>query len=85
MTQLALFTEATLAAPQPSASPQAHAGLVLRARQVVRDFQNFAWWCKHGNQEMCAAVLWRRKAMDCADALLAVQVIANSWTEGSAV
>lgn len=45
------------------------------ARRVLAQLgDNFAWWCRHGNRDMCEAVLRRRRvrgseARDAVDAL----------------
>lgn len=36
---------------------------------------SFTWWCQDGNQEMCAAVLWRTEGFNPADAKALVKAL----------
>ncbi len=62
--QLALF-----------AAPAAEDGLLDRLRHAIGAdaLAKFAWWCRNGHRDMCAAVIWRHTgcAQDEARALVA--------------
>lgn len=47
------------------------------ARRVLAQLgSNFAWWCRHGNREMCAAVL-RHRGVSGIEAHNAVDAVAQ--------
>ena len=40
-----------------------------------KGFENFGWWCSHGDRDMCAAVLWRNHGFTMENAKKAVAAI----------
>jgi hypothetical protein len=56
MNQLALFEAPSASPPKSEASTHRH---IVLARLGASGLTNFAWWCRYGNREMCAAVLWK--------------------------
>ena len=56
MSQLTLFDAPNVATGTLTTSTHRH---IVLARMGAAGLANFAWWCRHGNREMCAAVLWQ--------------------------
>jgi hypothetical protein len=40
--------------------------------------ENFTWWCQNGNNEMCAAVLWKSEGFERTDAAELVRALRSS-------
>lgn len=79
MNQLALFEAPSVITPKPEASTHRH---VVLARLGANGLTNFAWWCRHGNREMCAAVLWKEHGFTKAGANSAVLELSGENSHG---
>ncbi|RYF81152.1 MAG: hypothetical protein EOO29_11475 [Comamonadaceae bacterium] len=59
---LPLFADAPAVMPHPLNAP------TMPAAWPPKQRESFAWWCRHGNNEMCSAVLWQSNGFARADA-----------------